>query len=147
MKKKSKSEFDIICDEIEEYEQASKNQIQLARKIVQKHMEKEEYEVEDIRLQLLAEAKAEDFNSNVSIMISVFSLCVSVLTLILSSVSDYVQFFSQYGEIMLVIVIFKVVILVGVIVLSCVLFHFQKKYKNVNKWRKYILMVLEQETN
>lgn len=143
-RKKRKSDFARLCDEIEEKESKEINYIQLAREKVQEHIKGDN----DKRLQLLAEAEEEEFNSHLSTMISMFSLATSVLTLILSTVNDFTKLSPDANPALYIIVgtgILKIVILVGIILLGCRLSYFMKKYKNASKWRKYVLIVLHQE--
>lgn len=141
---KRKSDFARLCDEIEEKESIEINYIRIAREKAQEYIKGDN----DKRLQLLAEAEEEEFNSYFSTMISMFSLVTSVLTLILSTVNDFTKISPDANPALYIMVgtgILKIVILVGIILLGYRTLHFMKKYKNASKWRKYVLIVLQQE--
>jgi uncharacterized membrane protein YqjE len=147
MKKKSKLEFDIMCDECEDsFQKETKTEIIIAREIVQKHLKNEKGEVENKQLQLLAEAREDDAISCINTMMSMMSMCISALALFLSIMEAIVQsWFTNSSELVRVTMIVIIVITVIVIGGSWKMNHSQNKYNNVSKWRKYLLIVLEQE--
>lgn len=133
MKKVQKNSFEKMCDRLEENFVSNENEI----KYVKKHLYPIK-EDKDMLLKLKAEALEDDYIAVMSFAITMLALLVAVITLCVTMLSDIGM------PVMWVLFLIYNVPLVFYFV---TLYNKMRYFKNVNKWRQYILVCVDEMIN
>ena len=126
MKKVQKNSFEKMCDRLEENFVLNENEI----KYVKKHLYPIK-EDKDMLLKLKAEALEDDYIAVMSFAITMLALMVAVITLCVTMLSE-IGMPARW-------VLF--------LIYSVLLVYYFCYYKNVNKWRQYILVCIDEMVN
>ena len=126
MKKVQKNSFEKMCDRLEENFVLNENEI----KYVKKHLYPIK-EDKDMLLKLKAEALEDDYIAVMSLMVAVITLCVTMLSEI-GMPARWVLF-----------LIYSVLLVYYFVTIK----NKMRYFKNVNKWRQYILVCIDEMVN
>ena len=133
MKKVQKNSFEKMCDRLEENFVSSENEI----KYVKKHLYPIK-EDKDMLLKIKAEALEDDYIAVMSFAITMLALLVAVITLCVTMLLDIGM------PVMWVLFLIYSVLLVYYFV---TIKNKMRYFKNVNKWRQYILVCVDEMIN
>lgn len=129
MSKRKKNSFEKICDQLEENYILEENQITYTRKYLKSELNVGEDK--DMILKIKAEAEDSDYYSFVTTIFSMLAVFFSAMSVIIN--------LSENDTILKIIYLIAVII-----VLILALRMFGGRYNAVNKWRKYVLVVVNQ---
>ena len=133
MKKVQKNSFEKMCDRFEENFVLNENEI----KYVKKHLYPIK-EDKDMLLKIKAEALEDDYIDVMSFVITMLALLVAVITLCVTMLSDI-------G--MPVMWVLFLIYNVPLMFYFVTLYNKMRYFKNVNKWRQYILVCVDEMIN
>ncbi len=134
-------DLEKICDKLEncsKEENCNKNEIVCTKAILQSYIEGDDNK----RLKLKALMKQHE-KSTFEMIMEVFSIYGSIAALGVSCVALMVSADKKSAEHVGIIVLFVLGILGGVLIISAIMRWVNGKYSNIDKWKKYIQVVLE----
>ena len=127
MKKVQKNSFEKMCDRLEENFVLNENEI----KYVKKHLK-------DMLLKLKAEALEDDYIAVMSFAITMLALMVAVITLCVTMLSE-IGMPARW----VLFLIYSVLLVYYFVTIK----NKMRYFKNVNKWRQYILVCIDEMVN
>lgn len=133
MKKVQKNSFEKMCDRLEENFVLNENEI----KYVKKHLYPIK-EDKDMLLKLKAEALEDDYIAVMSFAITMLALMVAVITLCVTMLSE-IGMPARW----VLFLIYSVLLVYYFVTIK----NKMRYFKNVNKWRQYILVCIGEMVN
>ncbi len=133
MKKVRKNSFEKMCDRFEENYVSNENEIEY----VKKHLYPIK-EDKDMLLKIKAEALEDDYMTGMSAVIAMVALVVAVIDLCFTMLS-----WIEMPAILGLCLIYSVPLLVYFVIIK----RNMRYFRNVNKWRQYILVGVDEMMN
>lgn len=134
MTKSKKNSFEILCDKLEENYIVDRNEITYVRKIFTSSLKISE----DKDMLFKLKVEAEDSN-----YYFILSLIVSITAMVFTAIGVIIQLLPQMQDNINYLV--KIVYLILVIISTLpLIMMFKRKFRSVEKWKKYVLFVIDE---